>query len=602
MRHIDQKPRLALRPVSAALAMVLLLGFQWPAAAAPTRPIVKIRSGTIVGQYLGNDGDVGAFFGIPYAVPPIGQLRFSPPQPLRSLPAHPFLATDNAIACIQATPNVAYQPTPVLSEDCLILNVWTAREHEGEQRPVMVWFHGGGNTSGNSNPYHGIQAVEEGHIVLVTVNYRLGALGFLALPALDAENENHVSGNQGIEDQQLALKWVRDNIAAFGGDPDNVTIFGVSAGANDIAAHLVSPTSHGRFQKAIIESLVGPGVNNVSLTQAEANDLAAIHRADTASSPLGCLAAEINADQLLACLRSLPAKALVSLASPGEIVDGVIVPQFPPIAFADGDFNHVPIIEGSNQTEGTFFQNVTLTEAGYNAFLGQLFTGTPNAAALVNYVEFTLYPSANYPAPGFPSGSPSLAAAIVSGDSGVVCNAENTRALLARWVPVRGYEFNQPDPVEQVRITPATGIVTNDAHTTEIAYDFYIDSEGNPLTGQGTDSLPPGSPAQWGNGTLEDAALSEVMIGYWTNFAATDNPNHRGPGQEQPLPERPHWPSYTPDAPIVQSLINTSVNGIPRAVGAERDFSVKHNCDFWANPAVGGGKPGNHLIAPSGPN
>jgi para-nitrobenzyl esterase len=602
MRSID-KSRRALGAVSAALAAAVLLSSQWPAAAAPTpssaAPAVKIHSGTVVGQYLGKGGDVAAFFGIPYAVPPVGQLRFSPPRRLKSLSAHPFLATDNAIACVQATPNVAYQPTPVLSEDCLILNVWAAREHEGKRRPVMVWFHGGGNTGGNANPYHGIQAVEESDIVLVTVNYRLGALGFLALPALDAENANHVSGNQGIEDQQLALEWVRDNIAAFSGDPDNVTIFGVSAGANDIAAHLVSPASDGLFHKAIIESLAGPAVNDVSLAEAEASDLAAIHTADTATSPLGCLAAEINSDQLLACLRSLPATQLLSLASPGAIVDGVFVPQFPPTAFANGDFNRVPIIEGSNQTEGTFFQNVTRTEAGYNAFLTRRFAGNPNAAALVSYVEFVLYPSTNYPTQDFPAGSPSLATAVVTGDSGVVCDAENTRALLARWVPVRGYELNQPDPVEQVRITPAAGIVTNDAHTTEIAYDFFIDSEGNPLTGQGTAGLPPGSPAQWGNGTLEDAALSKVMIRYWTNFAATGSPNHDGRGKERHLPD---WPPYTLDAPTVQSLINTSVNGIPHTVGPESDFSAKHNCGFWADPTVGGGTPGNHLIAPSGPN
>lgn len=587
------------------------LGTATGAAAAEPRPIVTVRSGAVVGEYVGRTNDVAGFFGIPYAEPPVEALRFAPPRPLRALPAHPFEATNQSIACVQIPTSVAYLPTPVQSEDCLILNVWTAKaavsghgegkdRGQGHRRPVMVWFHGGGNTMGNSNPYHGIQGVEEADIVLVTVNYRLGALGFLALPGLDAENANHVSGNQGIQDQQLALQWVSENIAAFGGDPDNVTIFGVSAGANDVSAHLVSPGSKRFFHKAIIESLVGPGVSDISLAQAEASDLVAIQKLDAAATPLGCAAAEGDPAALLACLRTLPAAALVPLSTPGEIVDGVIVPQFTTTAFTQGTFNRVPMIVGSNQTEGTFFQNATVTEAGYAALLARTFAGNPDAASLANYVEFTLYPSVNYPTPDFPQGSPSFAAAIVTGDSGVVCNGENTRALLARWVPVHGYEFNQPDPVEELRITPAAGIITNDAHTTEEAYDFFVDSQGNPLTGQGTAGLPAGSPSQWGNGNLDDAALSTVMIRYWTNFASTGDPNGAGDGPGGPLV--PEWPAYTPEARLVQSLINHSLNAIPHRTRPESTFSAKHNCEFWANPAFGGGTPGNHLFAPSGPN
>jgi para-nitrobenzyl esterase len=258
------------------------------------------------------------------------------------------------------------------------------------------------------------------------------------------------------------------------------------------------------------------------------------------------------------------------------------------------------MIVGSNQTEGTFFQNVTVTEAGYNGLLTRIFAGNPDAASLVNYVEFTLYPSVNYPTPDFPQGSPSFAAAIVTGDSGVVCNGENTRALLAQWVRVHGYEFNQPNPVEELRITPAAGIITNDAHTTEEAYDFFIDSKGNPLTGEGAVGLPAGSPPQWGNGSLDDAALSRIMIRYWTNFATTGDPNSPEEGHDSP--NLPLWPAYTRQDPLVESLINHSLNAVPHQIAPEGTFPAKHNCGFWVNPVFGGGTPGNHLIAPSGPN
>jgi hypothetical protein len=198
-----------------------------------------------------------------------------------------------------------------------------------------------------------------------------------------------------------------------------------------------------------------------------------------------------------------------------------------------------------------------------------------------------------------------LAAAIVIGDNGVVCNAERARGLVSQFVPVRGYEFAEPNPVEQVRQNQVAGIIFNDGHTTEIAYDFFMDSTGAPLTGQGTASLPAGAPAQWGNGTLDDAALSRMMIAYWTAFASQPSLNsHSLPdlGSLEPEIHLPHWPEYTAAKPTVQLLVNHSANSISHTVGPESDFVQRHNCDFWANPTVGGGHPGNHLFAPSGPN
>jgi hypothetical protein len=161
-----------------------------------------------------------------------------------------------------------------------------------------------------------------------------------------------------------------------------------------------------------------------------------------------------------------------------------------------------------------------------------------------------------------------------------------------------------------VQAPQSAGIIFNDGHTTEIAYDFFIDSTGAPLTGQGTAGLPAGDPAQWGNGTLYDAALSRSMIAYWTAFAGYPA-LHLWPWPDTgsfvlrpfvPGIRLPDWPRYAAARPTVQLLINNSANGIPHALGPESDFVERHNCDFWANPTVGGGHPGNHLFAPSGPN
>ena len=608
-QHFRQSSKRGLTAALLAVGVVAVLTLGTRAEQA-RKPEVTIRPGQLVGQYLGHNDDVAVFFGVPYAKPPLGNLRFAPPQPLVSFPTRPFLATNNSIACEQATPSVAYTPTPVLAEDCLILNVWAPREPAPGRRPVMVWIHGGGGVSGNSNPYKGIEAVERSGIVLITVNYRLNSFGYLALPGLDAMNPNGSSGNQSVQDLILALHWIQDNIAAFGGDPRNVTMFGVSEGSNMNTALLGAPLAAGLFHKLILESLVGAGVNNTTRAQAETNAMNSIHTLDiNATNPLGCLAEEGDPANLLACLQALPAVQALRIASPGLIIDGSTVPLFSTTALMNGQFNHVPMIIGSNQTEGTFFSNVTRTEAQYASLLSGIFPvskyGT-TAAALVSYVENTLYPSAAFPTPDFPSGSPSLAAAIVTGDNGVVCNAENVRSIVSQFVPVRGYEFAQPNPVEQVRETPAAGIIFNDGHTTEVAYDFFMDSTGAPLTGQGTADLPAGDPAQWGNGTLYDAALSRSLIAYWTAFAWQPAPDFRpldiGHFFLEPPFFLPHWPEYTPARPTVQLLINHSANSTRHSLGPESDFVGRHNCDFWANPTVGGGHPGNHLFAPSGPN
>src|SRR5215213_1681641 len=221
---------------------------------------VRIASGMLAGV-AGVDDSVTVFKGIPFAAPPVGQLRWQPPQPPLAWAGMRAADTFGPI-CPQLGPPAGsfYQQEFYLheepqSEDCLYLNVWTAAQNETERRPVMVWFHGGALVEGSGSlpSFHGETLARKG-VVLVTVNYRLGVFGYFAHPALSAESDRHVSGNYGLLDQIAALRWVRHNIAAFGGDPGNVTIFGQSAGAMSVFALLVSPLAAGLFERAIGQS------------------------------------------------------------------------------------------------------------------------------------------------------------------------------------------------------------------------------------------------------------------------------------------------------------------------------------------------------------
>ena len=240
-----------------------LLPIAWPSAVASGADArkddapVRIESGQVSGQRVGDDGGVRVYKGIPFAAPPVGKLRWQPPQP----PA----AWDGVRACNafgSICPQAPYPPGSVYaqapqpqSEDCLYLNLWTAAARPDEKRPVMVWIHGGALTRGSSSipAYDGTALARKG-VVLVTINYRLGPFGYFAHPALSKESPHGASGNYGVLDQIAALQWVKSNIAAFGGDPERVTIFGESAGSWSVCALLATPQAKGLFQRAIGES------------------------------------------------------------------------------------------------------------------------------------------------------------------------------------------------------------------------------------------------------------------------------------------------------------------------------------------------------------
>ncbi|MDB5417972.1 MAG: carboxylesterase type [Phenylobacterium sp.] len=321
--------------IAAATAVLIAgVGHAQPGAKSPT---VKIESGVLAGVAYDN---ANAFRNIPFAAPPVGSLRWRPPQP-----AKPWsgvrAATAAGPACPQPmnaddTPNSGGANGPT-SEDCLQLNVFAPKAARGA--PVMVWIHGGGHRTGAGWIYDGQNFARDG-VVLVAINYRLGPLGYFAHSALtkDAADGEPVA-NYGLMDQIAALRWVQRNIAAFGGDPKNVTVFGESAGGMSILALLATPSARGLYHKAIVESGAG-WFTPTTLAKEEAKGSAALEKIGT---PATATAAD---------LRAIPAEKLVPLAANyGPITDGRLMTETPSQALADGHFADVPLIIGSNSGE-----------------------------------------------------------------------------------------------------------------------------------------------------------------------------------------------------------------------------------------------------------
>ena len=316
---------------------------------AASAPQVKTKSGVVEGK---EDGAVRAFLGIPYAVPPVGDLRWKPPVTAAKWTGV-RKATDFGPHCLQG--NVFGDMTfrdPAGSEDCLSLNVWVPAKPPSAKLPVMVWIYGGGFVAGSTSETRqdGTNLAQQG-VVVVSMNYRLGIFGFFVHPELAKESGHNAAGNYGLLDQVAALHWVHNNIAAFGGDPENVTIFGESAGSFSVSAQMASPLAKGLFQKAIGESggaFYSGGLSFETRSVREEKDVQAV------SAKLGV--------SKLADLRALPAEKLLDPFIPpqsrgfdfGPDVDGYFLPEPVPAIFAAGKQNDVPLLAGWNHDEGSF--------------------------------------------------------------------------------------------------------------------------------------------------------------------------------------------------------------------------------------------------------
>jgi para-nitrobenzyl esterase len=515
-------------PASGAAASPAASGTPTAAPAGRGGPVAVTGTGRVQGTVA---GAVDEFLGIPYAAPPVGALRWAPPQPA----AHWTgirAATSFAPHCPQT---VSPFGRPSTSEDCLFLNVY--RPSRGPaHRPVMVWIHGGALVTGESDGYDPAGLVRRG-VVVVTINYRLGALGFLADGAL-AARPGGPAGNYGLMDQQAALRWVRANIARFGGSPRNVTIFGESAGGLSVLSQVVSPGARGLFQRAIVES-GAYALKEQPLAQAEQTGAAF-------AATTGCAKA---ADAgTAACLRALPVATILADQNATGYqpdVDGAVLTRPIGAALASGHFNRVPLINGTNHDEWRFF-------VGLDTLLGQppvtaanYVTSISNELSVPQAVAQQI--AGEYPVSSFPGGPEAIGAA--GTDAAFACPALLVDAEASKYVPVHAYEFSDENAPE--RFLPPLGFPYGAAHASEIQYLLRIAS-----------AVP-------GSLNASQRKLAAAMRAYWASLALRGTPNGAS---------APFWPAFHRASQRMISLV-------PPRPRAGRGFSAAHHCAFWASLA-----------------
>ena len=486
---------------------------------------VRLDTGLLSGAVV-EDG-IRVFKGIPFAAPPIGELRWRAPAAVRSWTGVRD-GTEFGATCMQGRRG----GDAVVSEDCLFLNVWTSASEPGAKQPVMVWIHGGGLSSGASSGgvYDGTAFARSG-IVLVSINYRLGALGFLAHAELSKESPNGASGNYGFLDQLAALEWVQRNIAAFGGDPDRVTIFGESAGATSVFALLASPMSKGLVHRAISQSA---WVTDTNVTPLKSPGAFVASAEDLGAQWASRVAGE-GGDSSLRGLRALAAEDLVGQGKglqPVVAVDGWFMPADGRARFGAGQQLNVPLIAGSNRDEGTMFMRTGYEDR--NAFAKSV-TGTYGSHGKG---VLALYPVES------------------DADVGAAANQmltdtwflRATRTMLdgmdAVSSPAYQYHFTRASPA-----MPTWGA----HHAAELGYVFNTLEVGFGMFAGLTGGEDPVQP------TPTDRTLASAMIRYWSEFARTGNPNVEG------LPE---WPAYEQDSRAYLELGDSIQVG--HALGAKR--------------------------------
>ncbi|MBB4907435.1 para-nitrobenzyl esterase [Actinophytocola algeriensis] len=463
------------------------------------------------------------YSGIPYAAPPVDERRWRPPVRPRS-----WSGVRDA-----TTPS---PPCPQRGmagfEDCLYLDVTAPRNtRRGGRLPVLVWLHGGGLTSGGAQQQDGVELAVDGDLVVVTINYRLGALGFLSAPSLEG------GGNYGLMDQAAALRWVRGNAARFGGDPHNVTLAGQSGGARAVCAQLASPMSRGLFHRAISQS---GACDNPVLTLAAAQEFGV-----RATEDLGCAAAA----DIAGCLRErTPAELLdifvgVGMAVNGRVADRPwgpvagtrVLPQQPGEALRTGGAARVPLLVGGTRDEMRSFvsNQAGLTAEQYRSMLTETFGDQAT-------VVLGKYPVTDYD-------SPALALATVLSDWGGAigaCPVLRTAEAAATRRPVYAYEFAE----DSGQVTTG-GFPMGAYHGVDMPYLWTLD---------------PAWPNPYPEPTAAQRRLSATMIDYWSAFAHNGDPNG---------PRRPHWPEFGDTG----TVLTLSTSGI-----APTPFAATHRCDFWS--------------------
>lgn len=557
-------PWCPLHTPSPASPILLLLLFLLGGGAEAEDPelLVTVRGGRLRGiRLMAPGGPVSAFLGIPFAEPPVGPRRFLPPEPKR-----PWSGVLDATAfqsvCYQYVDTLypgfegteMWNPNRELSEDCLYLNVWTPYPRPASPTPVLVWIYGGGFYSGASSldVYDGRFLAQAEGTVLVSMNYRVGAFGFLALPG-----SREAPGNVGLLDQRLALQWVQENVATFGGDPRAVTVFGESAGAASVGMHLLSPPSRGLFHRAVLQS----GAPNGPWATVGVGE--ARRRATLLARLVGCPpgGAGGNDTELVACLRTRPAQDLVDHewhVLPQEsvfrfsfvpVVDGDFLSDTPEALISAGDFHGLQVLVGVVKDEGSYFlvygapgfskDNESLISRAQ--FLAGVRVGVPQASDLA--AEAVVLHYTDWLHPEDPARLREAMSDVV-GDHNVVCPvAQLAGRLAAQGARVYAYIF------EHRSSTLTWPLWMGVPHGYEIEFIFGLPLEP---------SL---------NYTAEERTFAQRLMRYWANFARTGDPN------DPRDPKVPQWPPYTAGAQQYVSL-NLRPLEVRRGLRAQA-------CAFW---------------------
>jgi len=502
---------------------------------APAGPMEGVReNGTV------------QFRGIPYAKAPVGDLRWRPPVAearwtiLRDSTAY-------GAQCAQINTLATFAGPPSNNEDCLYLNVVAPSAADTSARlPVIVWIHGGGNFAGAADAYDPSALVNGGHVIVVTLNYRLGVLGWLAHPDLDAEG--HPFANYGLLDQQMALGWVKDNISAFGGDPGNVTIAGQSAGSFDVQAQMASSLAKGLFHKAIIQS----GVEEAApLDEAEALGVRFAEEA-------GC-GSDTGA---VACLRRLPVERLMAVqgtagkypTNDGVVADGIIVPtRGLKAVFKDGDFSQVPVLSSTMRDEWNFLTGVQqfmsgrrtpLTASDYETFVDARAKGSESAADAIR----KQYPLGSYRTPQM-----AIAAIGTQGGPWFQCATRERLNAISKVSAVFAYQFN--DRTAPSNLPAMEGFEPMADHTADIQYLF-----------RGFRGGPSGTSHPL---NAEQTKLSNTLVEAWTHFARSGSPDAGA------------WPNYNRTGR--PAIVIADLGGMT-SVSDDR-FAADNQCEFWESLA-----------------
>jgi len=521
-------------------------------------PIIQTQAGTIQGKWVEKD-TIASFKGIPYAQPPVRELRWKAPQPLQKWEGIKKTTAFSASAWQQEISIAAFleaiidgqgwnalhrfgikslmkiAPALKQSEDCLYLNIKTPSVESTAKLPVMVWIHGGDHQDGSAaEPFYDGVAIPQQGIVLVTINYRLGLMGYFAHPDLNKETDQQVSGNYGTLDQIAALQWVQDNIASFGGDPDNVTIFGESAGGESVAHMLTTPLAKGLFHKAILQSPANTG-QLMHHSQSFAHHDSAMHRGIQFAEAIG-IKGENSAEQL----RQLPAKEIMQRLRQQEqlntfypVIDGYVLPKSPFETFLDQEQHQVPILLGSNADEGTCIHALTpvpvidyrYLEIPADQLPKQFFEDFGESAKRL----LQLYPGLEQ--------RNKQAEQTILGDS--------LFGAKARFYAEQAAKSGQATFFYHFKRVPPSATQTIGAyHAAELPF----------VHGTNTPVLPLNK---------EDKKLSTKMIAYWTTFAKTGQPNNE---------QCPTWEAFNPSDPKWMILDNEQVE--MAAIGREEKYQL----------------------------